>query len=406
MAITSLTYEAPVRRSSTREGLDYELLEAAAELADQGRPLESLLKVFEHLLPGEKVPDLATSTFSFTQGSSKVTTRIENDDVVITVPLVKLPPDGRAIAALRYVLTQISATGQLYQPRLSGDDIRLEFRDRLSRLHPAKIVEVLRGMPTEADENDDFLIGQFGAQPLERGSVTPLDDAELARAEAIWRSHWNEVEELLKECQRKRSMFFLNEMTAYALHRVSFALPLCGFMGSKLSELASTFNDSDNDPTKRETTLAKCVKEMKAISSEELRKSMGHTTYAISPHAEGTSAVLSGYIGPGNYTETIERCRTTGKPFEAALALISTYNFLLSRYSWPEPVETRLKEGLALASAKPWKEAATILTEHAKSVVEEFVDEEEDEDDDDEDDEEGEDGEEDEEGDEEDGENE
>ena len=391
MAITSLTYEPPVRRSSTRPSLDYELLEAAVSLADEGRPLESLLKVFEHLLPGEKVPDLATSAFSFTQGSSKVTTRIENDDLIITVPLVKVPADGRGIAALRHVLTQISATGQLYQPRLNGDDIRLEFRDRLARLHPAKVLEVLRAMPAEADENDDFLIGQFGAQPLERGAVAPLDDAEFARAEAMWRSHWNDVEELLKECQRKRSMFFLNEMTAYALHRVSFALPLCGFVGSKLSELASTFNDSDNDPSKRETTLAKCAKEMKAISSADLRKSMGHTTYAISPHAEGTANVLDGYIGEGNYTETIERLRTTGKPFEAALALISTYNFLLSRYSWPEEIEVKLMAALEQASGKPWKEAATILTDHAKAIVEEFVDDDDDEDEDGED-EDGEDG--------------
>ena len=406
MAINSLTYEAPVRRSSSRPSLDYELLEAAVALADEGRPLESLLKVFEHLLPGEKVPDLATRAFSFTQGSSKVTTRIENDDVIIAVPLVKLPSDGRGIAALRHILTQISATGQLYQPRLSGDEVRLEFRDRLSRLHPAKVVEVLRAMPAEADENDDFLIGQFGAQPLDRGSVTPLDDAEFARADAMWRSHWNDVEELLKECQRKRSMFFLNEMTAYALHRVSFALPLCGFVGSKLSEYASTFNDSDYDPTKRETTLAKCAKEMKALSSEDLRKSMGHTTYAISPHAEGTGRVLDGYIGEGNYTETIERLRTTGKPFEAALALISTYNFLLSRYSWQEEIQTKLMEGLAAASGKPWKEAATILTEHAAAVVEEFVDEDDDDDEDDEDDDDEDGDEEDDDSDEEDGEDE
>jgi hypothetical protein len=383
MAISSLTYQAPVRRSSAHEELDYELLETAVTLSDEGRPLESLLKVFEHLLPGQTLPDLATHAFSFTQGSSKVTTRIENDDIIITVPLVKLPADGRGIAALRYVLTQISATGQLYQPRMNGDDIRLEFRDRLARLHPAKVVEVLRAMPAEADQNDDFLIGQFGAQPLERGAVTPLDDAEFARAEAIWRTHWSDVEELLKECQRKRSMFFLNEMTAYALHRISFALPLSGFVGSKLSEAASTFNDSDNDPSRREVALGKCVKEMKAVSSAELRASLGHTTYAISPHAEGTAAVLDGYIGEGNYTETIERLRTTGKPFEAALALISTYTFLLSRYSWPEEIETRLKAALADASGKPWKEAATILTDHAKAIVEEFVDDDDDEEEDD-----------------------
>jgi hypothetical protein len=172
-------------------------------------------------------------------------------------------------------------------------------------------------------------------------------------------------------------------MTAYALHRVSFSLPLGGFIGWKLGDAAATFNDSDVDPTKRETTLAKCAKEMKAVSSEDLRKSMGHASYAISPHADGTGSVLSGYIGPGNYTETIDRLRTTGKPFEAALALISTYNFLLSRYSWPEPIETKLKAGLEAASGKPWKEVANILVEHSKAMIEEFVDEDEDEDEDD-----------------------
>jgi hypothetical protein len=382
MAITSLTYEAPIRRSTRRPSLDYEHLETAATLAEQGRPVEAVLEVFAHLLPGVKVPDLATETFSFTQGSSTVSTRIENDDIVITVPLVQLPTGGRSIAALRYVLTNISATGQLYQPRLRGDDIYLEFRDRLSRLHPAKVVEVLRHMPAEADDNDDFLIAEFGALPLQRAPIAALDDAELARAETIWRSHWTDVEELLKECQRKRSMFFLNEMTAYALHRIELVLPLGGFLASRLSQAASTFQDGDNDPQKRETALAKCAKELKAISSDDLKKGLGHASYAISPHDDGTPSVLSGYLGPGNYMETIDKFRSSGKPFEAALALISTYNYLLNKFSWPEPVEVELKAGLTAASAKPWREAANLLFEHAKALAEKFAEEEEDDEDD------------------------
>ncbi len=289
MAITTLTNDAPIRRSTRRPNLDYEHLEAAATLAEEGRPVEALLKVFAHLLPGEKIPDLATQAFSFTQGSSTVTTRIVDDDVVISVPLVKLPEGGRAIAALRYVLTNISATGQLYQPRLRGDDIHLEFRDRLARLHPAKVVEVLRKMPAEADENDDFLVGEFGALPIDRAPIAPLDEADLARAETIWRSHWNVVEELLKECQRKRSMFFLNEMTAYAFHHIDLLLPLSGVLAARLSQAASTFQDSDIDPVKRETVLAKCAKDMKAVSTDDLRKSLGHATYAISPLADGSA---------------------------------------------------------------------------------------------------------------------
>src|SRR5512143_2580243 len=97
MPITSLTYEAPVRRSARRPTLDYEHLETAATLAEEGRFVESLTKVFEHLFPNDKIPNFSTETFSFTQGSSRVTTRIEGDDVVITVPFVRLPEGGKSV---------------------------------------------------------------------------------------------------------------------------------------------------------------------------------------------------------------------------------------------------------------------------------------------------------------------
>src|SRR5262249_28051704 len=151
-------------------------------------------------------------------------------------------------------------------------------------------------MPIEADDNDDWLIGQFGARPLDRAPIAALDDAEHGRAEAIWREHWNEIEELLKECQRKRSLFFLNELTALAIHPVAYALPLNGRLGFKLSEGATTFNDPDTDPLKRESSLAKTAKEMKAAPADELRKSLGHAEYAISPLKEGTSQVLSNHL--------------------------------------------------------------------------------------------------------------
>jgi hypothetical protein len=100
------------------------------------------------------------------------------------VPLVRLPPTGNAVAALRYALTTISGSGQLYQPRLRGDELYLEFRDKLTRMHPAKVLEVLRRMPVEADRCDDWLVGLFGAEPLERAAIEPLTEDELTRAEA------------------------------------------------------------------------------------------------------------------------------------------------------------------------------------------------------------------------------
>ncbi len=393
MGINGLVQEPSLRRPNARTELDYTLLETAEELANEGRNVEALTKVFEHLLPEQPPPDFARGPLSFIQGSSSVTAAVHGDDVVITVPLVKLTSDGKAIAALRYILTKIAATGQLYQPRLHGDEVRLEFREPLSRFHPAKVLEVARRMPWEADENDDILMQEFGAQPLSRAPITPLSSQELARAELLWAQHWNDVEELLKECQRKRSIWFLNEVTSYAKQRICFLLPLGGALLSKLEQANSVFNNCDNDPTNRETVLAKCIKDMRALASQALHQSLGHATYAISPYRRGKSEDLLGLLGDGSYLTNVENLRTTGKPFDAALSLISTYNFLLARFVWSDDIYQLLTEGLARVSGKPWREAADILSEHAKVVAakmeeESDDDEEGDDDDDDSDDEE------------------
>jgi hypothetical protein len=368
MNLTSLSFAPPVRRRARGKRPDYELLERAHQLAEQGQHRESLAKVIDHVLPG-MAHDLSQQPLQFVQGSSKISIAIEGNDVAVTTPLVKLPSGGSAIAALRFTLTKLAANGQLYQPRLRGDDIFLEYRDKLVRMHPAKMLEVLRRMPVSADYYDDWLIGEFKAQPLDRVELEPVSSDELARSTQIWHTHWNEIEELFKEAQRKRSLFFLNELTAYALHRVRFALPLNGFLAAKLVESANTFNDTNEQPDKRETSLGKCIRDMKTVTDEVLAKELGHGTYAISPLADGDGKVISGYFRGGNYVDTIDQYRKSDKAIDAALALVCTYTFLLSRYSWSEAIDAALEDGLTKASGKPWREAADVLFHHAKDVL-------------------------------------
>jgi hypothetical protein len=386
MAIASLNYTPPIRRSSKTKPLDYERLEAAVALYNEGRHREALHQTLMHLFPTHDIPDLAVETFRFTQGSSRVSACVENDELRVSVPLVSLPTGGNTIAALRYVLTRISGSGQLHQPRLNGDDVHIEFRGEVSRLHPTKVLEVLRRLPAEADDNDDWLIRQFGAIPLERESVAALTPDELAAAEALWRRHWNDVEALLEESRRKRSLFFLNEVTAYAIYRIGFALPLCGFLSARLRESASTFNDTDVEPLKRETSLSKCAKEMAAVSRSELEQSLGHAEYALTRLSEGSPAGITNYFGPGRYSELVDQHRTSGKTMDAALALIGTYNFLLARFYWPEVIEAEMRAGLAMVSDKPWREAANLLWEHSRTLAAKYGDDDEDDEDDEDDD--------------------
>jgi hypothetical protein len=365
MGLTSLVYMPPLRRDAVGRTRDYSVLEHAVEQYASGDAMESTRSVFRHLFP-DAAPDLA-QPFSFTQGSSRVTVRIDDGVCFVTVPMVKLPENG-GVAALRYVLQSINSSGQLFQGRVRGDDLSLEFADKLHALHPHKLVEVLRRMPVEADRHDDWMERQFQATPLERAPMEPLAGADLERAFEIWRLHWEEVDELTKEALRKRNVWFLNEVSGYALHRVRFALPLCGSVLPRLLEAAGTFNDADIDPRKREATLGKIVKEMKAVPPEELTRSLGHVQHAISPHQDGTPERLTGLLGPCNYRSTIEKYLSSGYSLEAALAMIGTYYYLLATHAWPSPIAAALKEGLDASSGKPWREAAGLMLAHAETV--------------------------------------
>ncbi|MFO0617644.1 MAG: hypothetical protein U0414_33930 [Polyangiaceae bacterium] len=373
MAIGSLVCPKPVRRPHRAVNLDYAVRDAAVDLFTAGDFEAAVVKVFEHLFSrAPSIPELREGGFQFVQGSSRVTVTLDADLLSVRVPLVTLPDGGTTTAALRYMLTRICGSGQLHQPRLRGDDVHLEFKERLENLHPIKLLEVLRRMPTEADKADDWMSVQFGAKALESEPPEPLAPEELERSLEIWRAHWHQVDELLKEGQRKRSIFFLNEVTSLARYGIRYWLPLTGYLPGRLQESSAVYCDSDVEPFKREAALTKCIKEMRALSREALEQNLGHARYAISPVSEGTPRVISEYLGPGNYMETISRLRSSGKAMDAALALVSTMVYVAGEFSWAPEVGALFEEILGEASERPFGEAAALLSRGAKTLVERF----------------------------------
>jgi hypothetical protein len=76
MALTSLFFAPPIRRLTEPTELDYDLLETAAGLADDGQAEAAVRQVFAHLFPGAEVGDLTSAPFTFVQGSSRVTAQL------------------------------------------------------------------------------------------------------------------------------------------------------------------------------------------------------------------------------------------------------------------------------------------------------------------------------------------
>lgn len=377
MAITSLSCPAPIRRLFHATKTDYELLEQAIAAHEAGDARTALSLSLRHLFTDLELGDPFEGPVSFVQGSSRVTLRVEGDDVEVKVPLVQLTDDSVTTAALRFLLSRVAGSGQLYQPQLEGDAVYLVYRDRLKRLHPYKVKEVLRQMPFDADRYDDWMVAEFKCASLDREPLEALSVDERTAAQSVWEVHWREVEELFKEAQRRRSMWFLNELTAFAIYRIRHALPITGYVWCRIDDAGDTFNDTQIDPSQREAALIKCIREMRNLSSEDLDGSLGHGRYALSPFAEGTVDVLENHIGDGPYLDTVTRLHNGGRYMEAALALVGTYHFLLGRFSWPPELERRLLEGLARVSDKPWREASSTLLHHRHAVLDDGEDEEE-----------------------------
>src|SRR5688572_16382214 len=116
MSISSLRFVPPIRRAVVARTLDFDLVETAVSQHQSGDHLGSVSTVFAHLFP-DNPPDLS-APFTFTQGSSRVTVRIDDGVCTVTVPMVRVVAGGSGVAALRYTLTRINGCGQLTQARL------------------------------------------------------------------------------------------------------------------------------------------------------------------------------------------------------------------------------------------------------------------------------------------------
>jgi hypothetical protein len=372
MSITQLLLPAPIRRRPCGGPRDHALRDGAIEHFEAGRFAAAVHDTLQYLLPGLAIPDLASAPLCFVQGSARVRLRIDGDVLQIQAPLAQLQDTTQTTAALRFFISRLSATGQLYQPRLRDGVIALEFNESLALLHPLKLVEVLSKLPMDADRSDGWLIEQFGVAMPDREPVAALGDDEFERAHAVWVKHWGAVDEMVAHSRRRRSIRFLGAVGAYALHQLSYSLPLFGTLRARLADNARVFNDGDVDPNKRESALAKCVKAMRGVSPAELRACLGHATYAISPLQDGSPSLLTSILDNSERVQAVDELRAAGQMLEATLELLAAYLYLLALHAWPPQIEQRLRNGLELASAKPWRDAAELLAHHAHATVERF----------------------------------
>ncbi|MFB9067490.1 hypothetical protein [Pseudofulvimonas gallinarii] len=370
MAITSLYLPPTLRRPIPFAPRDHLRREKAIELYEAGEHRAAIDEAIGYLLlPGQPAPDLTNTPLCLVQGTARVRLHIEDERLVVRAVLGALSMEGSATAALRHFLSRLSGTGQLFQPRLRGEVVSLEFEERLTLLHPHKLIEVVQRLAEAACNADSWLAEDFGMQALDREAVQALDEADVRMALEIWRTHWAAVEAMVDEVRRYRSSALLNRVADFAYSQVIYALPLNGGLPERLNDANTIYSDRDEQPARRLAILSKSVKEARALPDGDLVASLGHVGYAINPISEGNAGLLAKVLSGSQREQAIADYHAAGRSFESALYQAVDFLYLLAWFVWPPSVEEALREALDQASGRPLREAADLMRARAAAIV-------------------------------------
>ncbi len=370
MAIAGLVFPSPLQKRPTFVKQDYARRDHAISLFEANAPLPAVVEALRYLNPSAGKVDLQKAPLHWAQGTAQIQIALEGEHLSVKSQLICIDSQVSNPAVLRYFLSKISNTGQLFQPRLTGDLLELAFSEKLSLLHPQKLIEVLQKLPGIADSHDAWLCEELGAALSARAPLKALSAAERKRALSFWTQHWNDMEALLLESRRRRSMQFLDSVGRLAINHVRYVLPLFGSLRHTLNQSADIFTDRDENPKLRENELARSIRTMQGASEAQLLSCLGHVKYAFSPWTPGSADVLRSAIGNVHHMHQSNEMRLSGRALEASVGLVANFLYLLAYFAWPAPVERALRAAIAAASNKTWQMSADILWKHAQAIGE------------------------------------
>ncbi|MBK8286221.1 MAG: hypothetical protein IPK97_15820 [Ahniella sp.] len=372
MSLSAFHCPPPIRYRRPLIARDYARRDLAIELFDRGEYVQAITETFAHAMPEVVARTPFVLPMSFAQGSSRFDVRLDGDELVLTTVLAELNPGANATALLRFALSRMAGTGQIYQPRLKDQVVRIEFREQLRHLHPLKLLEVLMKLPAEASGQDQWLAEEFQVARPASAALTPLTEAEAQAAVAFWHRHWSDMEILHNEVRRRRSVRMLDFAGSLASNLTRLVLPLNGSVRIELDEFADEIADREESVSKRDAAMARLVRAMQGVDDTRLLASLGHGEYAINPLREGSPSMIHSLYGPGERMQAVHDHRANGRLLEAGLELLSYGTYLLATCSWAEPVEQAIAALLASAHEKPIREVLDSLLVSAESIAEEY----------------------------------
>jgi len=344
----------------SKSKIQRDLWQNTTKLFEEGKYYESLLGLFDYvdkdLIEKRGNPD--KTEFNVPHGSVVVNIKIENEQVNIRVPFLKMP-DKNTIPLLRRITEINFSPLNLATIVLEGDELQFKYSTELKLCEPWKMYYVLREICINADNYDDEFIEKFGAAWIHEPNVEYFPES---KQEEIWNTYQSMLSETTEYCdyfENKRTPGFVWDVLLQLFFSIDYLIAPQGAMRTDLEKVVS-YMQSNNYSIQQKIDKGKShFQELKDISKEKLCANLYISDLFIP---------IKNSASHENVKETFKKQFETAKKEMAhndylGAVLSIRYVFLYEFYysNAPDDVVETITTALEQSSGQPWNEAANIL---------------------------------------------
>lgn len=340
------------------------------EAYDNGNFKESITGILKYI-----DPDLAAKTgnadqteFNIPHGSVVVSIKIQNDQLHVEAPFVKLQ-DGPLVPLLRQVSELNFHPLMMTKIILHNEDqLTFHFSSPLGMCEPYKVYDALREICVNADKYDDLFIEKFKAARMREPQIQRFTPDQLEKTWQTIQEYITEAEDYVAYFEGKRWDAFLYDVFQILLMKIDFYVSPQGYLRTELENAIADLMGRDpyQDRIHRAKTF---LQKLKNYNKEEFLSDIyiieTFVPYKYSFNLQNTrNNFKNGY-------ETAQNEIKKADYLGATLTLLKDFYSLFYYNMVDETPRNLITSALERAGGTEWKDAAEILMEAMETIMNE-----------------------------------
>ena len=363
----TLTFNVSLIRS-TASKLYVDAFDSSKTAFDNKEYLKSFHYLLDYINPSlrQKYGNAQGTEFSIPHGSIVVNIKIENDELKVTAPFLKIPEKNR-VPLLRQTAVLNFRFIDLAKIELKDERLQFIYTCPLGLVDPFKMYYVLREICSTGDEYDDEFSTKFGAERIYEPRIVPYNAKTIDDVYNVVQHSCKECNEGLKYFEGERKYGFAWNIVACTLLKILYyAHP----QGQLLNDLNKTIKDLDREDIPLPEVVAIGKKQVERIQNMTKEQLAGYLYFVEIFVSDKRRSSLSNI--QENFKNAYEKAALYMSQADyMACAVMIIYQFYNMYYynDVQDDVNDLVVYAMTQSSGKSWEEAAEILYKAMDNIM-------------------------------------